>query len=285
MGYLDHIRACNNDDLSQFLPLVAGTQRIGWLDRSFAARLAAWPDVFAPQPEQISLSPAFSDFASRSAAMDRVLRELAAAGEVTGWRGEAYPVMWNWHDAPLLQMERAACPRFGVRAWGVHMNGYVRRNGALFLWVATRAKDKPTFPGMLDNMVAGGQPIGIGTRDNIIKECAEEAGIPRELAVSVQSVGALSYCHQAGDTLKPDQIFCYDLELPADFTPVNQDGEVDRFELWPIEDVAARIRDSADFKFNCNLVILDFMIRHGVLTPENEPEYMAIAHGLHRSGD
>ncbi|MEX2616952.1 MAG: DUF4743 domain-containing protein [Alphaproteobacteria bacterium] len=285
MSYLDHINACNNADLSQFLPFVTGAQRIGWLDRSFAARLSAWPDVFVTNPEQIGLSPAFGDFASRSAAMDGVLRELSAAGEVTGWRDEAYPVMRNWRDAPLLQMERAACPRFGVRAWGVHMNGYVRRNGALFLWVATRAKDKPTFPGMLDNMVAGGQPIGIGTRDNIIKECAEEAGIPRELAASVRPVGALSYCHQAGDTLKPDQIFCYDLELPGDFTPVNQDGEVDRFELWPIEDVAARIRDSTDFKFNCNLVIMDFMIRHGVLTPENEPDYMAIAHGLHRSAD
>ncbi len=285
MSFLDHIRACNNADLAQFLPFVTGAQRIGWIDRSFAARLAAWPDVFAVQPDRIVLSPAYDDFASRSAAMDGVLRTLAAAGEVTGWREEAYPVMRNWGDPPLLQMERAACPRFGVRAWGVHMNGYVRRNGALFLWVATRARDKPTFPGMLDNMVAGGQPIGIGTHDNIIKECAEEAGIPRELAVSARPVGALSYCHQAGDTLKPDQIFCYDLELPGDFTPVNQDGEVERFELWPIADVAARVRETADFKFNCNLVIMDFLIRHGVLTPENEPDYVAIAQGIHRTAD
>jgi hypothetical protein len=136
---------------------------------------------------------------------------------------------------------------------------------------------------MLDNMVAGGQPIGIGPRDNMIKECAEEAGIPREIAVAVKPVGALSYRHQAGETLKPDQIFCYDLELPADFTPDNQDGEIDLFELWPIGDVLDRIQNSFDFKFNCNLVIIDFLIRHGILTPENEPDYMAIAHGLHRS--
>ena len=39
---------------------------------------------------------------------------------------------------------------------------------------------KPTFPGELDNTVAGGQPAGIGLHDNLIKECAEEASIPRD---------------------------------------------------------------------------------------------------------
>ena len=35
-----------------------------------------------------------------------------------------------------------------------------------------------------------------------------------------------------------------------------------------------------DFKFNCNLVIIDFCIRHGVLPPEH-PDYEAILRGLH----
>jgi len=282
MSLFDHILACNNADLSQFLPFLTGEQRIGWIHRSFAERLEVWPEVFDLAAERVSLAPRYNAFASRSAALDEVLRALAESGEVSGWRGEVYPVMVNWGDAPILQMERAACPRFGVRAWGVHMNGYVCRDGELFLWVAWRAKDKPTFPGMLDNMVAGGQPIGISPQDNMIKECAEEAGIPTDLAAGIRPVGALSYCHQAGDTVKPDQIFCYDLELPADFTPVNQDGEIDRFELWPIGDVVNRVRNSFDFKFTCTLVILDFLIRHGVLAPENEPDYMAIAQGLHR---
>jgi len=283
MSLLEHIRACNNADMSQFLPFFAGTLRIGWIHRSFARRLGDWPETFRTDADGIALSPQFRDFGSRSAALDDVLRALAASGEVTGWREEAFPVMANWGDTPVLQMERAACPRFGVRAWGVHMNGYVRRDGALFLWVARRARDKPTFPGMLDNMVAGGQPIGIGPRDNMIKECAEEAGIPRNIAEAVRPVGALSYCHQVAETLKPDQTFCYDLELPAEFVPVNHDGEIESFELWPIGEVVDRVRGSFDFKFNCNLVILDFLIRHGVMTPENEPDYMAIAHGLHRS--
>src|SRR3546814_15669982 len=81
-----------------------------------------------------------------------------------------------------MRIERAACPVLGIRAWGVHMNGYVRRADGLHLWVARRARDKPTYPGMLDNTVAGGQPIGLGLKENLIKECAEEAGIPAALA-------------------------------------------------------------------------------------------------------
>ena len=41
-----------------------------------------------------------------------VRRVLADAGE------EAYPVAWQFTDPPLMTMERAAVPWFGVRAFG-----------------------------------------------------------------------------------------------------------------------------------------------------------------------
>ena len=52
------------------------------------------------------------------------------------------------------------------------------------------------------------------------------------------AVGAISYCQETDSGLKPDVMFCYDLELPADFAPRNTDGEVDTFYLWPVEEVA-----------------------------------------------
>ena len=45
-----------------------------------------------------------------------------------------------------------------------------------------------------------------------------------------------------------------------------------------------RIRSTDDFKFNVNLVILDFALRHGVLRPD-DPEYLDVATGLHRPLD
>ena len=154
---------------------------------------------------------------SRSTAVEAPLRALADDGLIGAWRGELYPVTADWHAPPLMRIERAACPRFGIRAFGVHINGFVRKGAGLHMWVARRAYDKPTFPGMLDNMVAGGQPIGFGLLENVIKECGEEAGIPEDIARRATAVGMISYTHQPPEGTKPDQMFCYDLELPEDF--------------------------------------------------------------------
>ena len=55
-----------------------------------------------------------------------------------------------------------------------------------------------------------------------------------------------------------------------------QDGEVESFERLPIQDVLAIIETTDAFKYNCNLVIIDFAIRHGVLTGDNTPEYASL---------
>src|SRR5205085_8779238 len=122
-------------------------------------------------------------------------------------------------------------------------------------------------PGKLDNTVAGGQPIELGYKENLIKECWEEAGIPPEMATRAIPVGAISYTYQAKEEggLKPNTLFCYDLEMPENFVPVKNYGEVDEFMLWPIQKVAQIVSDTRQFKLNCNLCIIDFLIRHGFI--------------------
>ena len=51
--------------------------------------------------------------------------------------------------------ERSAGPFFGVRGYGCHVNGLVEVESGLKLWVATRSRLKPTYPGCLDHVVAG----------------------------------------------------------------------------------------------------------------------------------
>ncbi len=280
MSYLDHISHCNNANLSAFLPLTVGASRIGWVHHELGNEVGRWPETFTISELSVALAPHANDFETRSAAVEPALRAFADQGLITGWRDEPYPVMKEWGDNPLMQIERAACPTLGVRAWGVHVNGYVRRGDHLFMWVARRAANKPTYPRMLDNMVAGGQPIGIDLRANLIKEAAEEASIPPEISQQADAVGMISFVHQQPEGLQPDQMFCYDLELPEGFTPHNADGEVEEFALWPIAQVAETVRDTSEFKYNCNLVIIDFLIRHGMLTPDNEPDYAALCRGL-----
>ncbi|MFQ5786000.1 MAG: DUF4743 domain-containing protein [Alphaproteobacteria bacterium] len=281
MSFLDRIAECNAHDLGRFAPFVIDGERFGWVKRPFARRLAAFPETFIVTGDGVALAPKLRSFYERSSAVDVVLRRLAADGAVPAWRGEMYPVARGFGAEPLLQMERAAIPLFGVRSYGVHVNGFVREGGRLGMWIARRAKDKPTYPGMLDNFVAGGQPIGLGLKENVVKECGEEAGVPPELAARAVAVGAIGYCHETADGLKPDVQFVYDLELPPGFTPRPCDGEIDDFYLWPVERVMTVTRDSAEFKFNCNLVNIDFFVRHGLLDPE-DPDYLAIVAGLWR---
>ena len=286
MSYLDRIAECNNHDPSRYRPFLVAGQRVGWLRQPFLERLRDFPDVFSVDKTAVALNPDLDSFETRSEAFDTVLHRLAADGAIAGWRGEKYPVSTGFTEPPLMQMERAATPQFGVCAYGVHINGYVRSGDTIRLWIARRSRAKPSYPGMLDNFVAGGQPIGIGLGDNVIKELAEEADVPRALAERAVPVGAITYSHEMpdGETpggLKSDVIFVYDLVLPDDFEQRNRAGELEEFYLRPLAEAMATTRETRDFKYNCALVNIDFFIRHGALNPETDPDYLAIVKGLH----
>ena len=46
-----------------------------------------------------------------------------------------------------------------LQAYGVHINGYTWEEDGLHMWLARRSNSKPTWPGMLDHIVAGGQVL------------------------------------------------------------------------------------------------------------------------------
>jgi len=281
MSFLDRIAECNRWNPDNFLWFVVDGCRLGRVRKALVPRLAQFRDVFEVETDAVILHPRLKTFAARSSEMERVVKVLCEEGIVSGTRNELYAVTRSYGEPPFLQIERAAIPHFGVRAFGVHMNGYVRAGDGIHMWIGRRARDKHTYPGMLDNMVAGGQPIGIGLTENLIKECGEEAAIPPEIARRAVAVGAITYCMEAPDGLKPDVQFCYDLELPPNFKPRNTDGEIEQFYLWPIARVADIVRETSEFKFNCNLVVIDFLIRHGIIPPDH-PDYVAICQGLRR---
>ncbi|HET6196511.1 MAG TPA: DUF4743 domain-containing protein, partial [Acetobacteraceae bacterium] len=57
------------------------------------------------------------------------------------------------------------------------------------------------------------------------------------------------------------------------------DGEVHAFELWPVQRVFETVRDTSEFKYNCNLVLIDFFLRHGLLAAD-DPHFFDIVEGL-----
>lgn len=279
MSFLDHIARCNAHDLSNFTPFGVDGRTVGHIRTDNLVYLDRFPDVFTRRAGGIGLADGLYDYDTRTRAVATVIRRLADEDVVTGWRGEPYPVGGDWGGPYAFEIERAAAPFFGCRAYGVHINGFVRGDDGLKLWVATRSADRPVCPGELDNMIAGGQPVGLGLKQNVIKEAGEEAGVPEDMAATAIPVGAITYVMENETGLKPDIMFCWDLELPEDFEPRNTDGEIAEFRLLPAEQVMEIVDTTFDFKCNCNLVIIDFCIRHGILPPEH-PNYEAILRGL-----
>ncbi|MCP5151732.1 MAG: DUF4743 domain-containing protein [Chromatiales bacterium] len=287
MSYIDRVVEANRRDLSRFVPLQVAGERVGHVRRETLGMLADWPEVFRVEDRAVTLAAELDRLDApmelRTIAVDGVMRALHARGVLSGWREERYPVAASRRGEPLMLLERAALPLLGVSGQGVHLNGFVRDGDALQMWVGRRANDKPTWPGLLDQLVAGGQPAGAGLRENLIKECDEEAGIPPEVAGRATATGAITYTYETPGGLRPDVVYTFDLELPPDFVPVNRDGEVDAFFLWPVEQVMERVRETREFKFNCALVVIDFAIRHGLISPEH-PEYLALVAGLRAGG-
>jgi len=279
MSYLDRIEACNRHDLSHFLPFRIDGAQVGWVRPSFAEQLARWPQTFRVSPEAVELAAELQSFEARSAAVQAVIRALIGEGIVDRWHGEAYPVTAGDRNQAFLALDRASASYFGIRAFGQHMNGYVRDRNGLKMWIGRRSMSRAHEPGKLDHLVAGGLPHGMGLADNLIKECDEEAGIPTDLAEQAVPVGVVSYCAELKKGLKPDVLYCYDLALPSGFVPRPQDGETAEFYLWPVERVAEVVQASDEFKLNCSLVIIDFLIRWGYIPPDH-PDYLALVAGL-----
>lgn len=283
MSLRDRIETCRRWTPEDYLPFLVEGRRVGRIRKDFAPQLRRFEEVFDLGAASVALKARYADFESRSAALREVVLSLDAAGAIRRLRNEDYAVHADWSEPPLLRLERGAVPLFGTGGQGIHVNGFVREDDGLHLWVGRRAKDKATAPGKLDQIVAGGQPYGLSLQENLIKESAEEASIPAALAARAKPVGAVSYITGLAEGLRHDLLYCYDLELPPDFEPVCSDGEVEEFFLWPLARVLEVLEAGDDFKFNVALVNIDFLIRHGVIGPER-PDYPALVHGLRLAG-
>jgi hypothetical protein len=113
--------------------------------------------------------------------------------------------------------------------------------------------------------------------------------LPRDLVEkSSTSHGTITYIYirtveATGEIglIQPECQYVYDLELLADMIPKPNDSEVQEFYLWDVEEVQKHMA-KGEFKPNCALLMLDFFIRHGILTPENENDYDEIKSRIHR---
>jgi len=279
---LGRVQLCNQMP-AEWLPLVVDEEDVGAVLTKDVEQLTA-SEIFRVDDGVFRLSAELegADVETRNEAVAALAEDLRDRGIVRGWRDELVPVASGFGREPKFLVERAAYPLLGAKGYGVHVNGYTADGE---LWVAKRSTTKQTWPGLYDHLVAGHQPIGMTPKENVVKEAAEEAGIPRTVAERAVPVGVVSYRGLENELgrFKNDVLFCFDLELPRDFVPVPVDGEVESFAKWPVETVVETILDEDTFKPNVVLVIVDFLVRHGFLQPEM-PDYLPLVKAL-RQGD
>ncbi len=275
-----HIDACNNiASPAGLIPFRIGAAQVGWLGADLARALTFFPRDIHFDGEGVSIAARHRSPGARSDALAGIARAVAERGHCR-IRDEAFDVRATPEGPVLATLDRGAIPAFGVIAQGVHLNGLVRRTDGLHLWVGVRAAHKAVAPGKLDHLVAGGIPAGLTPFQCLVKEAGEEASIPPGLAARARPSGTrLSYVMRVEEGLRRDVLHAFDLELPEDFTPVPNDHEVARFELWPARRVLEAVRDSDEVKFNVNLVLIDLFLREGLIDPEGG-EGQALRAGL-----
>ncbi len=276
------VQRCHNYQLNQFRPFYVAGYKVGWIRPEDLPLFEQSPELFAVESERVVLLGEPSSPKERSAQLDAVLRQWRDQGHITGWRDEHYLIS-NDEGTPLFSVERSATALLGVLNLGVHLNGFVKRTDGIWLWMARRARNRPRYPGKLDQMVAGGMTAYQSPQQVMKRECQEEAGVPMTLAETLKSVGLVTLCHHnSKGQLRREILYTYDLELPETFQPCNQDGEVEEFQLMPIAEVVRLVAETDEIKTNCNLVVLDFLVRHGVLHAD-QAYYAELVEGLRRS--
>ncbi|WP_158322743.1 NUDIX hydrolase [Acidisphaera rubrifaciens] len=254
--FLRHIAACRTAVLpGRRLEFVFGGVEVGFVAPALADRLRTM-DGFTVAGGRVACAG--------QDALDAALALLWADGTLRR-RGEAFDIRADHAGPSLGTIDRGALPAFGIAASGVHVNGLVERPDGLHVWIAKRAADKPTDPGKLDHVTAGGIPAGLSPAATLVKEAAEEAAIPPDLATAARPVGVIAYAMERPEGLRRDRLYCYDLTLPDGFEPRPADGEAAWFALWPAARVLAAVRDTDDFKFNVSVVLIDLFVRRGLI--------------------
>lgn len=282
-------------DPGKYLPFIVEGQRLGHVGRAFATELmeanvdlkvfsveleSCGLDGWTQMPGSVRASPELLSLSvpERTERVGKLMKRLHKRGLVQGWRDELHPISRFFMTETVFEMERACLPYFGLRGYGIHVNGYVRKDGQLFVWVATRSHAKATYAGLFDQMVAGGLPSGVSLIENVAKEAVEEAGVELGDLDSLTSVGSLSYRYETRKGLSAKSLFIYDVELSPSFVPQNLDGEVEEFNLVPVSAVLESIACNLKaWKPNSAVVMIEFAVRHGVINPTSEPDYLRLS--------
>ena len=262
----------------------------GYLLPSTVAAIA-WPDSWEVNEKKKTVSLLGTSLEERNEQLKDTLYAEHQKGtfkQLAGWTGEVFSV-YGPAKEPVVCIERLAAPLFGIITYGVQLLVYRDDPGGLRVWNGRRAETKRTFPSMLDSTVGGSLPTGETPFQCLIRESSEEASIPeqmvRDLARACGTVNYVDISDSRGGgkpgLLTPEVQFTYEMKIGNDAIPKPGDNEVESITLFDAEELKKAL-GNGDFTPANGCIVLDFFVRHGMLTFENEENYIEIVSRLHR---
>jgi 8-oxo-dGTP pyrophosphatase MutT (NUDIX family) len=268
------VAAATAADAAARCPFTVDGRTVGSVACAHLGALRRWPLAFDIGAAGVALTVPPP---GRSALLAEVHAALRQSGQLRGWRDEIFPLIDPATGAVLAHIERAAARFWGALTLGAHATGYVAGADGrpAQLWIAQRALNKSTDPGLFDNLIGGGVPAGQSPAEALVREAFEEAGLRPDELRAVRPAGVLRLQRDVAEGFQHEWLHCFDLELPAGREPCNQDGEVAGFTLMPVAQAMALASGSA-MTVDSALVTIDFLLRHDLL---NAP---AVANALDR---
>ncbi|KAL3662519.1 hypothetical protein V7S43_012374 [Phytophthora oleae] len=257
----------------------------GFVLKQQQERLSKFSDLLEVTDDEIVMKPRFRTIEERSQAFQKMEAELKEEGAFPFYQDEFYMSRTTFSSPTLFTYHRGVGPYFGLSQFATHLNGFVRdkeTGNVTHVWIATRSASKKRWPLMRDTIVGGGLPVGISALDNMVKEAQEEAGLKPDWArPRCVAAGSISYVSKHPYGLTNDTMFIFDVELPTDVVPLNQDGEVESFDLLPVQEALSRLWSEPErFKPDVCILLLDFFVRHGVLNADNFDDYEELQQAL-----
>ena len=264
MSFFQRLKDCDTFKESNFFKFFINKYHVGFIKKKNLNIINKFPNFFLFKENKIFLKKEINNFKKRTYVINQVFNFLVKKKLILSKHREYFPVFKSFKSKPLLKVQRVIGPFFGFQFFGVHLNGFLKKNNKYFMWVGRRTK-KGNFPNDLDQIAAGGLPFNVTIKKNLIKESYEEANINKTLILKSKYDGTISYRVETKLGMSRHILFCYNLELPMNFIPKNNDGEITNFYLWPIQKILKIIKQSRKFKFDCSLVIILFALNKKII--------------------
>ncbi|MDB5477618.1 MAG: hypothetical protein JWM96_113 [Alphaproteobacteria bacterium] len=279
MRLIENIRPFKSASLEHFVKVIALGQQVGWTPLAFAEIISDFDTTWTLHGHELHLNEALASFDQRSRAVDETFVALSKAGvlptmpDYSALGGiDWFPVSGASNGEPLFLIKRFYVTCLGVQWQSVVMNGFTGDQ----YWTARRGRNVHDAPGKLDILAAGSMTCEDTVFDTLIHEAHTEAGLGENELKNAVRVGSLFlyYLDKRG-FLRNEHLHVFDLDMGSIIPKTNLPEEVEGFDLMPIAKVMQLVEEGQEFKREINLVITDFLLRHGHIT-RDYPHYEAL---------